>query len=256
MKTKGQTLIHVLTGFLCLFSCIFTYGQKEIEKVLFVGNSYTYFWNLPKTVQTMAEGQGSPLVVRQSTAGGVSWKGHWNGVKGLRTRDLMVEQDWDLIVLQNHSLSTIDSLDSFLQYGRLLIELAKNNGSEVVLYQTWARKANPLMLSHIKKGYDQLGDEKGLEVIKVGEVWEEIRKLRPELELYDPDGSHPSTIGTYLNACIFFRALTGLRTESIPKRIVTKDENQQPLYLSILSQEDADFLQNIVDQFFNQQSHE
>lgn len=34
-------------------------------------------------------------------------------------------------------------------------------------------------------------------------------KTAPQIELYDPDGSHPSVAGTYLAACVFYDALTG-----------------------------------------------
>jgi hypothetical protein len=37
----------------------------------------------------------------------------------------------------------------------------------------------------------------------VGAVWKYIRKYYPGIELYDPDGSHPSEAGSYAAACTF-----------------------------------------------------
>jgi hypothetical protein len=38
---------------------------------------------------------------------------------------------------------------------------------------------------------------------------------RPDINLYDSDGSHPSLEGTYLAACTFFTVLTGMDAASL-----------------------------------------
>jgi len=43
----------------------FIFGQK----VLFVGNSFTFYWNLPAMVESMAEEKGIKMDIFQSTAG-------------------------------------------------------------------------------------------------------------------------------------------------------------------------------------------
>lgn len=251
---QGVSIRKILLAcFLLLQVFVPVFGQDQQKKVLFVGNSYTYFWNLPKTVQEMARSQGDSWIVRQSTAGGSSWEDHWEGAKNLKTRSIINETAWDLIILQNHSLSALENPQSFRAYGDSLILLAKSTGADILLYQTWARKTNPLMMEAIKNEYMLLADRHQIEVVQVGEIWEMVRQYRPELELYDSDGSHPSTTGTYLTACIFYSALTGSKSSNIPKRIVATDQNQQPLYLAILSQENADFLQAVVDRFYSYQ---
>jgi hypothetical protein len=230
--------------------------NQDVPKVLFVGNSYTYFWNLPQTVQAMASSQDFPLIAMQSTAGGATWKNHWEGEKGLKSVSIIKEGNWDVIILQNHSLSTVENLEQFMEYGSKLVELSQESGAKVMLYQTWARKHNPLMIEKIRYGYDLLAEKYGIEVVPVGEIWSEVIKLRPDLELYDPDGSHPSTNGTYLAACIFYSILTESSSAPIEKRIKMVDEKQQPFYLAIMSQENADFLQEVVDSFLLNQSED
>jgi hypothetical protein len=41
-------------------------------------------------------------------------------------------------------------------------------------------------------------------VAPVGAVWNYIRQNHPEIELYNPDESHPSLIGSYVAACCFY----------------------------------------------------
>jgi hypothetical protein len=43
--------------------------EEKPLRVLFVGNSFTYFWNMPQLVQAMGASQGVSLEIRQSTVG-------------------------------------------------------------------------------------------------------------------------------------------------------------------------------------------
>jgi hypothetical protein len=40
------------------------------------------------------------------------------------------------------------------------------------------------------------------EIAPVGEAWQYVREHYPKIELYHPDGKHPSKAGTYLAACV------------------------------------------------------
>jgi len=249
MNRRLNVILLLILGFFIANPLFGQNEDSETVKVLFVGNSYTYFWNLAQTVETMAKSNEVDLTVRKSTAGGTNWKQHWEGDKGLQTRKIISEGDWDIVFLQNHSRSTIEYLDQFMEYGELLIELVKENGAKPVLYETWARSYNPLMINQIKTGYHKLAEKHKVEVVHVGEIWEMALELRPNIRLYDPDDSHPSTIGTYLNACIFYSYLTGNKAMGLNERISKADEDGELLYLSIMSKNDAYFLQDVVDTF-------
>jgi len=240
---------------LLYFCTLSTYGQTNTTdtlRVLFVGNSYTYFWNLPQTIEAMAKSKDFAMIARKSTAGGTNWKQHWEGDKGLKTRQMIEQENWDIVILQNHSMSTINKLDQFMEYGEKLVRLAQSKDAQVVLYQTWARAFNPLMINQIKEGYSTLAKKFDLDVVQVGEIWQMALQLRPDLRLYDPDNSHPSTIGTYLTACAFFNYLTGEPANGLEQRIKKIDENGEVLYLSIMTDGDAVFMQEVVDLFNSQ----
>jgi len=221
--------------------------ETDTSRVLFVGNSYTYFWNLPQAVELMAESRGIPLYTRQSTAGGSNWGQHWTGKKGLQTVPLIQQTGWTHVVIQNHSRSTIDSIDAFMEYGIKLCSLIRAEGAEPMLYQTWARRFNPLMQDTISAAYARIGQKTNSDVVPVGQAWKMARQLRPDLDLYDQDQSHPSPAGTYLAACVFFSALTGEPAEGLPHRLITKDADGEKLYIAIMGTEDARFLQQVAD---------
>lgn len=216
------------------------------RKVLFLGNSYTYFWNLPQHVDLMCESRGIALEASQSTAGGASWNHHWRNERELESRHKIARDEYDVVVLQNHSRSAIDQPDSLRHFGLRLAEEIKRSGGQPMLYMTWAREWDPFMLEPIRKAYQDLAEEIDAEVAPVGEAFALARKLRPELQLYHPDGSHQSNTGTYLAACVFFGSLTDESPIGLPGRLTMKDENGEKLYIAIMTDEDALFCQKVA----------
>jgi len=216
-----------------------------------VGNSYTYFWNLPQHVAAMAEEQERPITTAQSTAGGVTWGQHWRGEKGLKTRDKIQEEDYDVVVIQNHSMRTLNAPDSLMYYGRLFNDLIKKSGAQTMLYMTWSREWDPFMIETISKEYQELGKAISAPVAPVGLAWQKALEMRPDFRLYDNDGSHPSALGTYLISCVFYSMLTGDSPVGISHRLVMKDENGEKLYLNIQSKEDALFCQKVAESVVN-----
>ncbi|TNE66471.1 MAG: hypothetical protein EP344_02460 [Bacteroidetes bacterium] len=222
--------------------------QADTLRVLFVGNSFTYYWNLPQVVQAMAKSQGSVILTRQSTSGGASLEDHWKGAKGLKTKALIEAGGWDYVVLQDHSLQPINAPETFMEYGKKFGELARSVGAAPLYFMTWAYASNPLMQGALTEGYAKLATEMQADVIPVGPLWTSVRQLRPDLDLFFDD-KHPTPEGTYLTGLAFFKKLTGKVVSKIPERLSTTDLQGEHTYLLFVLPEDAVFLRQCADMF-------
>jgi len=221
---------------------------QELHKkdVLFVGNSYTYFWNLPQTIEAMALSKGKFFQVKQSTNGGVNLGQHWRGERDLSTRKIIRNHQYGAVILQDHSRRAIEAPDSLHIYATKLAQEIQKKDGKVYLYMTWAREWDPYMQTEITKQYSLLANEIGATLVPVGLAWQRARTLRPGFPLYDADGSHPSPLGTYLTACMFYGALTGDSPVGLPNRLMREDEDGEKLYLNIQSANDALFCQKVA----------
>ena len=222
--------------------------EKESERVLFVGNSFTFFWNMPQMVEAMAKEQGVNLETSQSTVGGSNLEQHWKKEKGTKTREMLENENWNYVVLQDHSMSTIDHHERFTSSAKNLIELAREKKAEPLLSMTWAYDSNPLMQEEIGSSYLELGEETGAKVIPVGTIFMKARKARPDLKMYFDD-KHPSSDGSYLIALIYYKFFTGKSVMDIPNRLSTTDEEGKLMYLSFVLPETGDFLRQLVEQY-------
>ena len=234
---------------LLLISPTHLLAQKDDAlNVLFVGNSFTYFFNLPQVVSAMAESKGFTINTRQSTVGGSNLEQHWKSEKGTLTRSILLEEKWDYVVFNNHSLSPIATPESFHEYGTKFAELVKSLGAEPVFMMTWAYKSNPAMQAGLTNGYYELSQNTGSAFVPAGPIFAEVRNLKPKLELFHDD-KHPSAEGTYLIGLAFYKYFTKAPAKGIPNRLLTKDIHGEKLYLMFMSQQNADFFQGVVDDF-------
>jgi hypothetical protein len=54
-----------------------------------------------------------------------------------------------------------------------------------------------------------------------GEAWRAVWRRDATVELYGPDGFHPSTLGSYVAALVMFEQLTGGDASSLPAAVPT-----------------------------------
>ncbi len=104
--------------------------------VLFVGNSYTYYFELPVEVAALAA-PAAPLITTSVTVGGAALRDHWNG----EARAAIAAGGHAIVVLQGQSQEPLLDAAGFAAHADLLAAAATSAGAEVVFYQTWARRA-------------------------------------------------------------------------------------------------------------------
>lgn len=230
-----------------LLSSSLTSQEKRI-KVLFVGNSFTYYNNLPQVVSAMAKSQNVNIDTKHSTVGGSSLENHWKNERGTQTRDMIEVEKWDYVVFNNHSVSSINSPDKFLEYSKKFADLVRSKGAEPIFMMTWAYKSNPLMLSEIEKMHKKLCEETNTNYIPGGPLFASSLKYRPDIELFHDD-IHPSPNGTYLLGLALYKYFTGKTVTGIPGNVSTLDTNGQVLYLIFMKDLDYPFMQQLVNEF-------
>lgn len=222
--------------------------KKETLNVLFIGNSYTYVENLPHLVSIISDSTNIKLITRKSTVGGAFLSEHWNSKRGLKSQEIIKNGHFNAVVIQGNSMETINQPDSTRKYANLLCDLIRKSGAKPYLYMTWAREKVPQFQDQITKVYTEIAKENDAVLVPVGEAWELARKLRPTIDLYNPDGSHPSNLGALLSATIFVGAITGEVPARIPEWYQIKDMDGETVELNGIDNFDAVFFQKVARQ--------
>jgi hypothetical protein len=196
-------------------------------RVLLIGNSYTYYNNLPAMLVKMAQAGGMGIVeTGMVTPGGWRLKDQWE--KGDAHRVLR-ESRWNFVVLQDQSLLGTDYyLDGkprvggdevFRPFALNWAVAVEDLGTVPVFFLTWARKATPEDQAALNYAYFRTAKEAGAKVAPVGMAWAEVREKHPEIDLFAADGSHPTPAGSYLAACTIYATIFGRNPAGLPAKI-------------------------------------
>jgi hypothetical protein len=216
--------------------------NRKPLRVLFIGNSYTYFnGGMGTLVQSLASavkgGRGLEFV--EVTKGGQTLEGHWNDGKALAQ---IRKGGWDYVVLQEHSLRPLLDRDKMYTYAKKFDAEIRKVGAKTVFFETWARKNRPEMQSGLDLAYTGIAKEVTAMIAPAGMAWRTALKDKPALSLHIGDMSHPTPAGSYLNACVIYETLFGRSPEGLPRTIRTAAGK----VLVNLSDGDAKLLQQVA----------
>jgi hypothetical protein len=251
MKFFEHLFITII--FLGLSSQCLAQVEKDSLRILFVGNSYTYVSNMPHLVSLISDSTSVKLVTSKSTAGGATLSDHWNGAKGLKSKDAISSGKYDIVVIQGHSMEAIEKQDEFLNYSKKLSDLVKASGAKPYLYVTWARQKVPQYQETITETYRLASRQNDCGLIMVGEAWKLARTLRPDIQLFTMDGSHQSDLGAYLTALVFVGNLSGEIPKSFPSSYQIQDTNGEQVMLLWENDLDMIFCQKTASEFIKNQ---
>ncbi len=186
-------------------------NSGKLLRVLFIGNSFTYFNNMPAILRALAP----QVETRMIAQGGLSLEDHWNNAE---TRKAVEEGKWDFVVLQEQStlgetfvvngLARLQGDRTFRTYAEKWIRAIQATSARPVLMMHWKGKEAPDRdREFLDYTISKAGSEWGAMLAPVSLAWQAAE--RRGVALYASDGRHPSPAGSYLEACVMYATLLG-----------------------------------------------
>jgi hypothetical protein len=192
------------------------------KTMIFIGNSYVYYNNslhnhTRKLVQSLDKENAKAYFFKATTISASYLSDHAMSaaymIKDYEHRKKM--GPWDLVVLQGHSREAISKKRSkaFRESARKLDAMIRGAGSRTVFFMTWAYRNKPKMTPKLRDAYTKIGNELNALVVPVGLAFALARAEGPDMKVYAKDKRHPSMLGTYLAANVFYATLYGKSPE-------------------------------------------
>ena len=200
--------------------------MKKQYSILFIGNSMTYYHDMPTAIfEKMAASAGFDVTVRSVTAGGrFLWEHLSLDDEPARAVKAALAADkagvYDFVVLQEGMPDLYTRTESFYGAVRTLAGRIRDLGAKPVLYARMGNKrGNPELddpactYEHvyrtIVKAHETISQELDIPVAWAVRAAYEMNEGPLPFDLYDPDRSHPSYAGSYVAALCVFTALFG-----------------------------------------------
>lgn len=199
---------------------------QDTLSVLFLGNSYTSYNNLPQLVQNLSSSAGKTLIIDSNMPGGMTVSGHLNDPT---TLSKISQGNWDYVVIQEQS--QIPSID-YYRYNDMYPAMSDlktlveqfNPCARLITYMTWGRRfggqqcdptntyCSPVfvdfnhMQDSLTSAYTEISDLLSIQCAPVGVTWRNILN-DTTLLLHSNDNSHPNLDGSYVAALTIFNSI-------------------------------------------------
>ena len=177
-------------------------------RVLFIGNSLTAANDLPAMIEVMAENAGlaGRVQCRAVTRPGFGLEEHWADGEALR---VLRSEPWTHVVLQQGPSSLPESRVILRSFTKRFADAARERGTRVILFGVWPARDRLDFQKDVTDSYRLAAHDVGGEFVAVGDAWRRAWARDSKLPLYGPDQFHPSPLGSYVAALMFFERLTG-----------------------------------------------
>ena len=212
-------------------------------KILFVGNSYTYFNDMPKLLESLALENEKELTVDSVTKGGRKLYQNLDEQDQYHAQivDLCQKNSYDVLFLQEQSYFALVDFERFVEGLDGVMKLV--NAKKNLFYATWGRKDGCPLLEELKltgsemtdllhEAYQNAANRLGAQISPAGLAFKAVMARDGEVDLYTPDLSHPSAAGSALVAMVHYTKLYG----ELPKSCKTLglEEKVEALFLSAI----------------------
>ncbi len=235
----------VVVTLLQVCACLQASAESQPERVLFVGNSFTYYndgihkhyGNLLRAAQLNTSSTRNRML---TYSGG----GLWEFPAALESA--LAEEAWDVVIMHDYSNGPLTHWQRFVDSSTKLVDITRGHSVSPMLMMTWAYEGDQEMGTALAQAYSKAGEQLKIPVIPVGLAFTKathattINLYTPDLLKYEEGKAvykkivkHPSLAGTYLAACTVYATLTGRNPEGLA-------------YTAGLDESDAELLQRVA----------
>ena len=207
---------------LCITILVCITSHAQTKKVLFLGNSFTYTFDIPNLFLQMANNAGASVFVDSYTQAGIAVAneqitGHINDPLA---QAKITAQPWDYVVVQDNMGDYVNSAGIPSACGSANVTLynqikANNACTRIIYFSGWGPAAGVFTGDNAQACIDRiftnmlyLNNNIGHEIVcPIGKAWNASFAALPSVNLYYSDNVHPSLEGSYLAAATLFTTI-------------------------------------------------
>lgn len=192
-------------------------NASDTTKVLFIGNSITYFNDMPFMFEDIANNKGKNVSVSMYAPGGTGFVHH---SADPNVFNLLRNNVWDIVVLQpgsGESAGASFPVDTTVKRGRVLLDSIYQHSpcARVYLYQIPYGVPSPASYSTyfsvqtmIRDSVLKMADSMKLQMIPAGECARAYYSMHQNLLLHMAyNDIHPAEAGSFLTASAFYAGI-------------------------------------------------
>ena len=172
-------------------------------RVLFIGNSLTYTYDVPAIVQALADRAGRSMSHGTIAYPNYALEDHWNAGVAQEIQRLKA----DVVVMQQGPSSLPESRVDLITWSGRIAEAVRAAGGEPALYMVWPDASRTFAFGAVHDSYLAAATAVNGKFIPAGSAWLEVWSRDAAAQLYAPDGLHQSYLGAMVAAHTIYAVL-------------------------------------------------
>ncbi len=181
-----------------------TFDPYASYNILFVGNSLTYYNNLPELVKQEAASRGVIINTRMLASSNYAIVDHWEDGE---VQTLISSGIYDYVVIQQGPSSQPPGLDMLINSGADYANLCQENNARLAYYMVWPALPYYYTFDNVIANYTAAAQANNAILCPVGRRWKEHFDQTEDFSYYGTDGFHPSPEGSRFAAEIIVQSL-------------------------------------------------
>jgi len=203
--------------FLLLILSQYAWAQNDSTNVLFIGNSITYFNNMPQMFRNIANNKGKDVRIASHTPGGTGIVNHYVNPQ---VYSLIRSRKWDVVILQPGSSESAGAsypVNVTVARAQIILDsIYKNNAcTKVYLYEipygipsSGGYPKYFQIQTMIRDSVTKMADALKLQMLPAGESFRAYYSLYQNQLLHGSiNDIHPNAFGSYLVASTFYSGI-------------------------------------------------
>jgi hypothetical protein len=180
-------------------------------RVLMIGDSLTYYNDMPGLLQQFTVHEAHPIDVERRTFPYRSLATHLDHGAAERIK----EGRFDYVVLQDFSRSPVTDPQTCIRSYQRYNDVARAAGAKIVIFENWTRAGHDDDYPKMQETYRIIQQRTGGIRAPVGAAFRNLRAMQPDIKLL-LDDRHPSDAASYLAACVLYDVLYHKRSSELP----------------------------------------
>ena len=180
-------------------------------KLQFIGNSHTYFNEVPATVLALLRATGGKAHATMLASGGKTLAFH---AAAAATAFNIKYGEYDFVIVQDRGAVFENEL--FESGAARLKEMIDEAGSKMLLYMPWPLLSNRDTQKDMTAAYLDFAEKNCVLFAAAGEAFGRVLQHEKANLIFCEDGNHATPLGSYLAALTVFYTLTGRKRPLSP----------------------------------------
>ena len=220
-----KTLIWILLATLLLQAMILpaTAIEEKTMKILFIGNSATYYNDMPEDYfAPLCKAAGYDVEVTRITCGGYYLRKHAssNDTYGAQVTAALKNNKYDFVVFQELTTLAVSDPAQFYSSARIMAAKIRENGATPIMYNPIPARAEystyvengwtpEYVAGTVSAAHNAIGKELGIKIAYAGPAVYDLMVAHPEMNFHHTDNAHPGKLGSFVIASTIFATIFG-----------------------------------------------